>query len=178
MSAAERLMAVPADNVTALPTVGCPEAEAAVLGCLLLMTQVDADGLAMQLDVDDFTDPRHRAVFEAARDCLLDDTPADPVTVLGELRRTGLERSMTADRSAGVFLAELLAAAPAVVSAGHYARVLVEHSFRRRLTVAADRLRQLAEAGSLEHAAEVAHAEWLALSDLHDRFTAGAEVTG
>ncbi len=159
-------------------TIGCPEAEAAVLGCLLLMTQVDADGLAMHLEVDDFVDPKHQAVFQAARDCLLDDTPADPVTVLGELRRTGAERSMTCDRPAGTFLADLLAAAPAVVNGGHYARVVVEHSFRRRLTVAADRLRQLAETGTLEHAAEVAHAEWLALHDLYDRFTAGPAVPG
>jgi replicative DNA helicase len=164
--------------MSAPDVVACAEAEAAVIGCLLAMTQVDADGLAMQLEVDDFGDPKQQAVFQAARDCLLDDTPADPVTVLGEMRRTGLERSMTADRTAGVYLADLLAAAPAVVNGGRYARVVVEHSFRRRLTVAADRLRQLAETGTLEHAAEVAHAEWLALHDLYDRFMAGPAVTG
>jgi len=155
-------------------TIGCPEAEAAVLGCLLMMPQADADGLAMQLEADDFTDPKHRAVFQAVRDCLLDDTPADPVTVLGEMRQTGLERSMTADRSAGVYLADLLEAAPAVPSAGHYARIVVEHRARRRLHEAAERLSQVAGTASLTTVREVALDEWTALLQQLDRVTAGA----
>lgn len=158
--------------MTTPDTIGCAEAEAAVLGCLLALPVTEAQGVADQLDLHDFTDPRHRAVFEAALACLDDGTPADPVTVLGELRRTGAERSMTCDRSAGTFLADLLAAAPVFASAGHYARVVVEHRARRRLQEAAERLSQVAGAASLTTVREVAAGEWAALLRQLDRVTA------
>jgi replicative DNA helicase len=164
----------PTDAVTAPPTVGCPEAEAAVLGALLRMPHPDAVALADRLEPADFVDPRHRAVFGAVTDLLAEGVTADPVTVLGELRRSGAERSMTADRSAGAFLADLLAAAPAVPSAGHYARVVIEHRARRRLHEAAERLSQVAGAACLTTVREVALDEWTAIIGQLDRVTAGA----
>ncbi len=140
--------------------IGCLEAEQAVLGCLLSLPVDEAKATAWRLRTGDFTDPRHRLVFEAVGDCLLGDVPADPVTVLGELRRMGAESSMTADKSAGVFLADLMAAAPAVTSAGHYACVVVEHSARRRLAEAAERLAQIAGTGPLDTVREVMATEW------------------
>jgi replicative DNA helicase len=159
-------------------TIGCPEAEAAVLGCLLQMPAGEAAALSDQLEVEDFTDPRHRAVYEAVIALVLDGTTPDPVTVLGELRRTGAERSMTCDRSAGVFLGDLLAAAPAVVNAGHYGRVVVEHRARRRLAEAGQRLLQLAGTVPFRTVREVALDEWTALLAQVDRVTseAGQEV--
>jgi replicative DNA helicase len=154
-----------------IDAIGCPEAEAAVLGCLLRMPHGEADALAAQLEPEDFTDPRHRVVLQAVTSLLVDGATPDPVTVLGELRRTGAERSMTCDRSAGVYLAELLAAAPAVVNAGHYARVVVEHRARRRLHEAADRLAQAAGTVSLDTVREVALDEWTALLAQLDRIT-------
>lgn len=149
--------------------VGCPEAEAAVLGCLLSLPLRPAREVAWTLQLEDFTDPRHRAVFEAIGDCMLADTPADPVTVLGELRRSGAESCMTDDRSAGVFLADLMAAAPVVASVQHYAQVVIEHRVRRRLVEAAERLRQMAERAQLDAVRGVALEEWTALSVAFNR---------
>jgi len=155
-------------------TIGCPDAEAAVLGCLLRMPLHDADALAGHLEAEDFVDPRHRAVLGAVLAVVAEGVAPDPVAVLGELRRSGAERSMTADRSAGVFLADLLAAAPAVVNAGHYARVVVEHRARRRVLEAAERLGQLAGTASLVTVREVALDEWAALLKQLDRVTSEA----
>lgn len=160
--------------MTARDVVGCVEAEAAVLGCLLHLAPSEAGALVEQLEVEDFTDPRHRSVFEAAVSCLTAGAPADPVTVLGQLRRAGTERSMTCDRSAGVFLADLLESAPFTTAAGHYARVVVEHRARRRLVEAADRLGQCAGTVPLDTVREVALTEWAALIRQLDRVTSEA----
>jgi replicative DNA helicase len=150
-------------------TVGCPEAEAAVLGCLLRMPLCDAVALADRLEVEDLTDPRNRAVFGAVTALLAEGVAADPVVILGQMRRSGGERSMTCDRSAGTFLFDLLAAAPAVVNAGHYARVVIEHRVRRRLHEAAERLGQLAGTASLHTVVEIVQSEWVAVLDQLDR---------
>ena len=155
-------------------TIGCLEAEAAVLGALMRLPLHEADELAAQLEPEDFTDPKHRVVLAALVSLLAEDVPPDPVVVLGALRRSGAEKSFTADRSAGVFLFDLLAASPAVVSAGHYARIVVEHRARRRLHEAAERLGQLAEAASLAMVREVALDEWTAVLGQFDRVTSKA----
>lgn len=155
-------------------TVGCVEAEAAVLGALMRLPLNDADELAARLEPEDFTDPRCRAVLAALVSLLAEDVEPDPVTVLGELRRAGHERCWTADRSAGVYLFDLLAAAPAAVNAGHYARVVIEHRARRRLHEAAERLGQLAGTASLATVREVALDEWTAVLGQLDRVTSEA----
>ena len=142
------------------PDAGCIEAEQALLGCLLSMPLPDALDVAGPLGPDDWIDPRHRLVFGAVMACLRAGVRADPVTVLGELRRSGAESSTTADRSAGPLLHDLMAAAPVVASVGHYARIVVEHRARRRVTEAAERLAQVAAGGSLEAVREVVAEEW------------------
>lgn len=137
--------------MTVLPVeIGCREAEAAVLGCVLQLPADEAAVLADRLEVEDFVEPRHRAVLAAARALLLRHEPADPITVLGELRRTGLEASFTADRAAAVYLTDLLNAAPVLGSAGHYLRVVLEHRYRRRVLEAGERLQQAAGSSDLE----------------------------
>jgi replicative DNA helicase len=155
-------------------TVGCVEAEAAVLGALMRLHTSEADALAAQLVPEDFIDPRNRAVLGAIVGALADHVQPDPVTVLGELRRAGHERCWTADRSAGVYLFDLLAAAPTAVNARHYARVVVEHRARRRLHEAAERLGQLAGTASLTTVREIALDEWTAVIGQLDRVTSEA----
>ncbi len=135
--------------MTAL-TIGSALAEAATLGCLLRAPLAQGRALLALLREDDWTDPRHRAVFLAARTLLQGGVPADPVTVEGQLRRSGTEKAHTADKSAAVFLVELCQAAPALSSAGHYARVVLEHTYRRRLQQAAVRLQDAAGALDLD----------------------------
>lgn len=151
------------------PTVGCLEAEAAVLSCLLLLDADSTSRIVDRLEAEDFTDPRHCLVLGAIRRCLDDSVRPDPITVLGELRRSGAERSFTADRAAGTFLIDLAASAPVAASAGHYLRVLHEHRARRGMAEAGERLVQLSGATSMQHAEVVASEEWAELGRLFDR---------
>lgn len=158
------------------PTLALPEAETAVLGCLMGLVATDAEPVMEMLTEEDFTDPRHRLIHGAIRAVL--DTgavQADPVLVLAELRRSGAERSFLADRAAAVYLADLLAAVPVYLSAGYYARAVIEHSARRRVIEAADRLHQLAGSDDLAHVEKVARAELFAVLGAFGRTrTAGA----
>jgi len=130
-------------------TIGSVEAEAAVLGAVLRLPAAAARPVVDMLEVEDFADPRHRLVLVAVRALLDTGVPADHVTVLGELRRTGAEPSFTSDRSAGTFLIDLDQASPAPASAGYYARIVLEHRARRRIAEAGQRLCQAAGAAAL-----------------------------
>ncbi len=157
-------MTGPAVNAPMLPPpIGCLEAERAFLGCLLGLQSrsVIAPYLA-QVEARDFTDPRNAATLAVIR-TVVEQPPhlADPVLVVGELRRTGLEKCFTADRAAAVYLADLLEAPGSLGSVGAYLRILLEHRARREVETYGVRLQQLAGtsdlAGLLEHLAE-AHA--------------------
>ena len=120
---------------------GLPEAEAALVGSMLLLGRDAVAEVVAALHDDDLTDPRHRVVLQAVRGVLADDGRPDPVTVLGWLARKGrLAEAMTDDRGAGTFVADLLAAVPVPESAAYYRRIVVEHAARRRLSEAAVRL--------------------------------------
>ncbi len=136
--------------------IGCAPAETALLGCLLHMTAETARPYLDQFVDEDLVDPRHRIVLEAIRNLVGSDPPVDPdpVVVLGELRRTGKDTSFLADQAAGVTLLNLAAAAPVVASTGHYARIVLEHAWRRRVEEAGVRLQQLAGSSPLEDLAQ------------------------
>jgi replicative DNA helicase len=143
--------------------IGCLEAERTFLGALLGLQarSVIAPYLA-QVEAQDFTDPRNAATLAVIR-TVVEQPPhlADPVLVVGELRRTGLEKCFTADRAAAVYLADLLEAPGSLGSIGAYLRILIEHRVRREVETYGVRLQQLAGtsdlAGLLEHLAQ-AHA--------------------
>ncbi len=129
--------------------IGEPLAEAAVLGCVLRATSEQARAVLGLLDEDCWSVPQHAHVAAAARALLARGEPVDPVTVLGQLRRQGVENARTASRDAGVFLVELCEAAPSVSNAGHYARIVLEHAYRRRVQAAAVRLLDAADTADL-----------------------------
>ncbi|MDP9398620.1 MAG: hypothetical protein M3P96_12750 [Actinomycetota bacterium] len=126
--------------------IGCPEAEAAFLGALLLAPPRAAEALVGVME-DDFTDPRHQVVFAAMVELVDQGVPADPVTLLGHLRRTGRLRPFTADREPGAFLIDLAAACPLPASVQHYRAVVLEHALLRRAHEAGERVQQAAEGG-------------------------------
>lgn len=124
--------------------IGAPEAEAALLGALLQISHDRAAAFVHQLRPDDLIDPRHRLVLDAVRELVTADPPVDPdpVTVAGELRRTGAAASFTVDKAAAVLLIDLRLACPVPASAAHYLRVVLEHAWRRRVEQAALRIQQ------------------------------------
>ena len=87
--------------------LGEPLVEAALLGCLLQTTAAHARQVLARLAEQDWSVPQHAHVAQAIRALLEDGVPVDPVTVLGQLRRQGLENAQTANRDAGVLLIEL-----------------------------------------------------------------------
>ena len=117
--------------------LGEPLAEAAVLGCLLQTTAAHARQVLDRLTEQDWSVPQHAHVAQAIRALLEDGVPVDPVTVLGQLRRQGLENAHTSSRDTGVLLVELCQSAPTIASADHYTRIVLEHSYRRRVQTAA-----------------------------------------
>lgn len=157
------------------PTIGVPVAEAAALGCLLRMPLQEGRALLALLHDDDLVDPRHNAVLLAARALLDSGSPADPVLVLGQLRRSGLEKAHTADKDAGVFLVELAASAPALSSASYYARIVVEHAYRRRVQSAATRLLRAAGQSDLDELNTLVLAEASAIAAQRRRTHPAAE---
>ncbi len=151
--------------------LGEPLAEAALLGCVLRGSLTQARTLLEQLDDSDWVVPEHAHVAAAARVLLEHGQPVDPVTVLGQLRRSGLENAQTASRATAVLLVELCAAAPAISSADHYARIVREHAYRRRAQQAATRLLQAADSGSLDALAALIRDEYEALVQHHQRIS-------
>ena len=144
--------------------IGEPLAEAAVLGCVLRATSEQARAVLGLLDEDCWSVPQHAHVAAAARTLLARGEPVDPVTVLGQLRRQGTENARTASREAGVFLVELCEAAPSVSNAGHYARIVLEHAYRRRVQAAALRLLDAADTEDLTDLCRLVDDEHAAVS--------------
>src|SRR5215204_2720235 len=97
------------------------EAEEAVLGALLTAGRLLED-IAAVLEEADFYRPAHRAIWRAMLRLADQGQPTDPVTVLGELDRTG----ELADVGGGPFLHTLVQAVPTVANAGHYAQLVAE----------------------------------------------------
>ena len=125
--------------------IACPEAERALLGAALL-SHAGVDALHGLTGMD-FTDTGCTRVFRAIFELVGGGQPIDPVTVLGQLRRNGDAASV--GRSAGVFLHDLVEAAPVPSAASDYRRTVLEHTYRRSVAAAAERWAQLAQHGAL-----------------------------
>ena len=156
--------------------IGEPLAEAAVLGCVLRATPEQARAVLALLEQDCWSVPQHAHVAAAARALLARGEPVDPVTVLGQLRRQGLENARTSSRDAGVLLVELCEAAPCVSHAGHYARIVLEHAYRRRVQAAALRLLHAADHADLTDLSELVDAEHTAITRAGQRAAAPRPV--
>ncbi|MCC5954075.1 MAG: replicative DNA helicase [Acidimicrobiia bacterium] len=104
------------------------QAEESLLGAMLLSR--DAIAVASELlSPDDFYKPAHSHVFEAICSLTAAGEPSDAVTVADELRRAGVLDAI----GGPALLIALQAGTPATSNAGHYARIIEEHSLLRRL---------------------------------------------
>jgi len=165
------------DGQQVLAELGEPLAEAAVLGCALQTTPQHARALLAGLAEQDFTVPQHAHIAAAITVLLGRGEPVDPVTVLGQLRRQGLEHAGTASKDAGVLLLELCQGAPTVASGSFYARIVLEHSYRRRVQRAAVRLLQGAGHLPLADLADLVSREHHGITAQHRRATTPSRTT-
>ena len=112
------------------------DAERAVLGALLS----GADPADLPLVPADFYRPAHQLIFEAVGTLRTAGKPADAIAIADQLRRDGYLGKV----GGGPYLHTILESAPLVASAGHYARIVREHSERRLMIERASRVIQAA----------------------------------
>ena len=106
------------------------DAEASVLGGILLRNEVLTN--LDVLEVDDFYDPRHKAVFAAMRNLEATAKPIDLVTLEAELDKAGKLEPI-----GGVaFLGELALRVPTVDNVTHYADIVSDKHAARKLMLA------------------------------------------
>ncbi len=116
------------------------EAEASVLGALLLSR--DAIGAVGEagLKPRDFYNPANQHIFDAVRSLYSSSGPVDVVTVADVLRKAGM-----LDEIGGIEqLSELQNATPSVSGAEHYAKIVMDTALLRRLIQTAGEITDLA----------------------------------
>jgi replicative DNA helicase len=123
-------MAEPAPTPTAIERLPPQnlEAEAAVLGSMLLDNQTIAD-IAQVLHREDFYSPDHQIVYEAMVGLFDRGQPVDIVLLAEALRQSGdLERV-----GGQAFLISILENVPSAANAEHYAGIVRQAALRRHL---------------------------------------------
>jgi replicative DNA helicase len=119
------------------------DAEASLLGAMLLDSEPVNLAVERQLSPEDFYKPAHQHVYEAIRSLTAGGEAIDPVTVADELRRANL-----LDEMGGLeFLVELQNATPSVSSAGRYIQIVRDTSTLRRLIRSATQIADLGYSG-------------------------------
>ncbi len=99
------------------------EAEASLLGALLLSPDAIASVAELGVGPDDFYKPAHQFIYDAVRTLVSSGEPADAVTVADELRRAGVLE----DIGGPGLLLDLQTATPAISNAGRYGRIVRGH---------------------------------------------------
>lgn len=105
-----------------------PEAEAALLGAMLLSSSAVETGLAA-LDSTDFYVPAHAQIFDAIRRLDQIGEDVDPITVAAELRTVGILDQIGGPRA----LIDLEEKCSATSAAGSYAAVVERTARQRRM---------------------------------------------
>lgn len=122
-----------------------PDAEYAVLGCLLFDAGL-YDRVGDLLSASDFFDSRNALIFSAITSLVLAHEPVDRFTVLAYLSKQDRE----AECGGMEYLGDLIAASPALKSVRKYAQDVREKSLQRELMAAtSDAYTIAAEAGEL-----------------------------
>ncbi len=104
------------------------EAEEAVLGSVLLDREV-VSRIASTLEPRDFYRERNALVYQTMLDLYERHEPVDYLTLISELDRRGRVEEV----GGVVFLSGLLGIVPTPVHAEHYARIVADSAFMRRL---------------------------------------------
>jgi replicative DNA helicase len=119
---------LPGGQVTARTPPSNLQAEASLLGAMLLSRDAIADSIEI-VGAEHFYKPAHAHVFDAILSLYSAGEPADPVTVGEELQRAGLLDAIGGQ----ALLVDLQATTPAISSAAKYARIIHDCAMLRRL---------------------------------------------
>lgn len=140
------------------------EAEASLLGALLI------DGEAMvkiadSIDGEDFFDPRHKHIYQAAQALYEARSPLDVLTLSNQLKSNGL-----LDMIGGAsYLTELTNFVPTAAHAEQYADIVAQKALRRRMIKASHDVSELSydESKSLKELVEEAESRLFEVSQQH-----------
>jgi len=110
-----------------------PQAEAAVLGAILIDPDKVLPRLVEDLRPEDFFDPTLRHLFSAARDLYLSKKPVDPVTI---------GAAAGASDAYGAVAAQLMATTPSAANVNEYAAIVRDRARLRDLQAAGLELSQ------------------------------------
>ena len=109
------------------------DAEASVLGGVLLRNTAIDDVLERGVEPEDFYHPVHRSIFEAMVDLHTHQQPIDIITLGNQLKAADRGRHTPVSES---LLADLAARVPTAANVGYYARIVHEKSSLRQLIAA------------------------------------------
>lgn len=127
-----------------------PEAEAAVLGCILIDNHKFKEVLAIISD-EDFYEDRHRLIFRAMMFLDKQGTEIDMLTLSDFLRDQGYLDAV----GGAVYLSELTNYVPTPIRVLDYAKIVAEDSVKRRIKQASEEIGKAAGGGmSLEETLE------------------------
>jgi replicative DNA helicase len=130
------------------------DAERSVLGALLL--DKDQIGVVVgKLEADDFYLDAHSDIFRAMLHLFAQGTPIDTLTLADELERQGALLRVGGLET----LTSLAASVPTAANVEYYARIVSDHSLKRRLINAGGRLADLGFDESLEAQPAIEEAE-------------------
>ena len=111
------------------------EAEQAVLGCILIDVQAQADILGMMKE-EDFYSQAHRDIFSSMLKIYQKSIPVDFVTILD-----GLEKDKILDKVGGIeYITTLTNTVPSAVNFKHYCDIVKADSTRRKLIESGQRI--------------------------------------
>jgi replicative DNA helicase len=116
------------------------DAEASLLGAMMLSQDAIATVLERGLEGEDFYKPAHRQIFDAIRALSVGGEPVDPVTVGDMLRRAALLEGVGGLDA----LVRLQNATPAISSADRYAKIVRDTAKLRRVIKAASEIAEIA----------------------------------
>lgn len=114
-----------------------PEAEQAVLGCILLNNDVLPDVID-RINTADFYISDYREIYTAILELVERGRPVDPLTLADELGRAGRFEALGGDET----LSGILACVPHAVNARHYADIVRQKAISRELIEAAAAVQQ------------------------------------
>jgi len=109
------------------------EAEQSVLGSMMLSGDAIAQVADLALRPDDFYKGAHRPIYEALTGLYARGEPVDAITAVEELRR----RDTLEAAGGALYIHHLVESVGTPASAGHYARIVLDHALLRRLISAA-----------------------------------------
>lgn len=140
------------------------DAEASLLGAIL----IDGDAIvkiADAISAEDFYDPKHARIYEAARELYERRSPIDVLTLSDQLKNSGFLEQV----GGAAYLTELTNYVPTAAHAEQYADIVAQKAVRRRLIKAAQEISGLSydESKQLRELIEEAESRLFQVSQQH-----------